>query len=159
MRVETTSTVTGNRQSIRLESQFTYTGGLIIIDAVHMPTGCGTWPAFWSNGPNWPVGGEIDMVEGVNDYTNNQVTLHTNPGCTMSSSDPNTLGITGSLVANTDCAVATTANAGCGVRASQTNSFGAPFNSNGGGVYASEWLSALLRVFSRGTNLMLSTMG
>ena len=99
------------------------------------------------------------MVEGVNDYTNNQVTLHTNPGCTMSSSDPNTLGITGSLVDNTDCAVATTANAGCGVRASQTNSFGAPFNSNGGGVYASEWLSALLRVFSRGTNLMLSTMG
>ncbi|RPD58435.1 hypothetical protein L226DRAFT_541292 [Lentinus tigrinus ALCF2SS1-7] len=139
MRVETTGTVSGNRQSIRLESQFTYTGGLIVIDAVHMPTGCGTWPAFWSNGPNWPVGGEIDMVEGVNDYTNNQVTLHTNPGCTMSSSDPNTLGITGSLVANTDCAVATTANAGCGVRASQTNSFGAPFNSNGGGVFATLW--------------------
>ncbi len=138
MRVETTPTVSGNRQSIRLESLFTYTGGLIIIDAVHMPTGCGTWPAFWSNGPNWPVGGEIDMVEGVHEYTNNQVTLHTNPGCTMSSSDPNILGITGSLVANTDCAVATTANAGCGVRASQTNSFGAPFNSNGGGAYASE---------------------
>ncbi|KAI0719122.1 concanavalin A-like lectin/glucanase domain-containing protein [Cerioporus squamosus] len=139
MRVETTPTVSGNRQSIRLESQFTYTGGLIVIDAVHMPTGCGTWPAFWSNGPNWPVGGEIDMVEGVNQYTNNQVTLHTNPGCTMPSSDPGTLGITGSLVANTDCAVATTANAGCGVRASQTNSFGAPFNSNGGGVYATLW--------------------
>ncbi|TFK82453.1 glycoside hydrolase family 16 protein [Polyporus arcularius HHB13444] len=139
MRVETTPTVSGNRQSIRLESLFTYTGGLIIIDAVHMPTGCGTWPAFWSNGPNWPVGGEIDMVEGVHEYTNNQVTLHTNPGCTMSSSDPNILGITGSLVANTDCAVATTANAGCGVRASQTNSFGAPFNSNGGGVYATLW--------------------
>lgn len=34
------------------------------MDSVHMPTGCGTWPAFWSNGPNWPDGGEIDIVEG-----------------------------------------------------------------------------------------------
>lgn len=35
------------------------------MDSVHMPTGCATWPAFWSNGPNWPAGGEIDIVEGV----------------------------------------------------------------------------------------------
>ena len=23
--------------------------------------GCGTWPAFWLVGPNWPNGGEIDV--------------------------------------------------------------------------------------------------
>ncbi|OSD05773.1 glycoside hydrolase family 16 protein [Trametes coccinea BRFM310] len=139
MRVETTPTVSQYRKSIRITTQFSYTGGLIVLDAVHMPTGCGTWPAFWSNGPNWPAGGEIDMVEGVNDYTNNQVTLHTNPGCSMPSSDPNSLDITGTLVATTDCAAAETGNAGCGVRGSQTNSYGAAFNGIGGGVYATLW--------------------
>lgn len=81
------------------------------------------------------------MVEGVNDYTNNQVTLHTAPGCSMPSSDPTTLGISGSLIGGTDCAAADTANAGCGVRASETNSYGAPFNAMGGGVYASKFSS------------------
>ncbi|KAH9891115.1 concanavalin A-like lectin/glucanase domain-containing protein [Cubamyces lactineus] len=139
MRVETTGTVSNLRKSIRITTQYSYTGGLVVLDAVHMPTGCGTWPAFWSNGPNWPAGGEIDMVEGVNDYTNNQVTLHTNSGCSMPSSDPNALNITGTLVATTDCAAAETGNAGCGVRGSQTNSYGATFNDIGGGVYATLW--------------------
>ncbi|EJF58454.1 concanavalin A-like lectin/glucanase domain-containing protein [Dichomitus squalens] len=139
MRVETTPTVSGNRMSIRITTEYTYTGGLIIMDAVHMPTGCGTWPAFWSNGPNWPAGGEIDMVEGVNDYTNVQVTLHAEPGCTMSSADPNVLGMTGSVITSTDCGVSGTSNSGCGVRASQTNSYGAAFNDIGGGVYATLW--------------------
>ncbi|CDO70917.1 Glycoside Hydrolase Family 16 protein [Trametes cinnabarina] len=139
MRVETTPTVSQYRKSIRITTQYSYTGGLIVLDAVHMPTGCGTWPAFWSNGPNWPAGGEIDMVEGVNDYTNNQVTLHTDPGCTMPSSDPSALDITGTLIATTDCSASETGNAGCGVRGSQTNSYGAAFNSIGGGVYATLW--------------------
>jgi beta-glucanase (GH16 family) len=64
MRVETTPQVQNTRQSVRITTQFTYTGGLVIMDSVHMPTGCGTWPAFWSDGPNWPAGGEIDIVEG-----------------------------------------------------------------------------------------------
>ncbi len=50
MRVETTPTISGNRKSIRITSEYAYTGGLIVMDAVHMPTGCGTWPAFWSDG-------------------------------------------------------------------------------------------------------------
>ncbi|KAI0666248.1 concanavalin A-like lectin/glucanase domain-containing protein [Trametes maxima] len=139
MRVETTGTVSQSRKSIRITTQYSYTGGLVVMDAVHIPTGCGTWPAFWSNGPNWPAGGEIDMVEGVNDYTNNQVTLHTDSGCTMSSSDPNALGISGSLVGTTNCGAIETGNAGCGVRGSQTNSYGAAFNKIGGGVYATLW--------------------
>ncbi|KIP03264.1 glycoside hydrolase family 16 protein [Phlebiopsis gigantea 11061_1 CR5-6] len=139
MRVETTPQVAGTRQSVRVQTVRTYTGALIVMDSVHIPTGCGTWPAFWSDGPNWPAGGEIDIVEGVNDYTNNQATLHTNPGCSMSSSSPSTLGISGTLVGGTDCAAADTGNAGCGIRASQTNSFGAAFNNNGGGVYIMKW--------------------
>jgi hypothetical protein len=137
MRVETTPQVANTRQSVRITTQFTYTGALIIMDSVHMPTGCATWPAFWSNGPNWPAGGEIDIVEGVNDYTNNQATIHTNPGCSLTSSSSSTLGISGSVVGGTNCAAAQTGNQGCGVRASETNSFGAAFNDNGGGVYAS----------------------
>lgn len=50
MKVETTPKVSGNRKSIRIQSKNTFTGGLLIMDAVHMPAGCGTWPAFWSNG-------------------------------------------------------------------------------------------------------------
>ncbi|THH30175.1 hypothetical protein EUX98_g4019 [Antrodiella citrinella] len=135
MSVETTPTVSATRQSVRITTQQTYTGALLIMDSVHMPTGCGTWPAFWSNGPNWPAGGEIDIVEGVNDYTNNQATIHTNAGCNLSG----TSGFTGTVVGGTNCAALQTGNQGCGVRSQQTNSFGAAFNSIGGGVYAMQW--------------------
>ena len=143
MRVDTTPQVTGNRGSVRIQTQFAFTGGIVIMDSVHMPTGCGTWPAFWTVGPNWPANGEIDIVEGVNDYTNNQATLHTNVGCSL----PNNvtmLDISGSLVSGTNCAALQTGNEGCGVRANQTNSFGAAFNNIGGGVYASEFFCASL---------------
>jgi len=123
------------------------------MDAVHMPTGCGTWPAFWTNGPNWPAGGEIDIIEGVNDYTNNQATLHTTPGCMMSSTNAATLGISGYALGGTDCSASNTGNAGCGIRASTNNSFGAGFNTNGGGVYAMQWDATGISVyfFPRGT--------
>jgi hypothetical protein len=137
MRVDTTPQVSGNRPSVRIQTQFSFTGGLVILDSVHMPTGCGTWPAFWTNGPNWPTTGEIDIVEGVNNYTNNQVTIHSTVGCSLPS-NASSLDISGSLVSGTNCAVQQTNNEGCGVRAQQTNSFGAPFNANGGGVFASE---------------------
>ena len=88
-------------------------------------------------GPNWPAGGEIDIVEGINNYTNNQATIHTNVGCTLPSSSSTTLAISGSVVGGTDCAAYDTGNEGCGIRSSSNNSFGAGFNNNGGGVYAS----------------------
>ena len=143
MKVDTTPVVSGARKSVRVTTDFAYTQGIVVLDAVHMPTGCGTWPAFWSNGPNWPSGGEIDIVEGVNTYTNNQVTLHTDPGCTLPSTNADVLGIAGTLVSTQDCAAADTDNAGCGVRSVDTNSFGEGFNAMGGGVYASKSRSAL----------------
>jgi len=139
MRVETTPTVSGNRKSVRIHSKKAFTGGLVIMDAVHMPTGCGVWPAFWSNGPNWPNGGEIDIIEGVNDYTNNQATVHTSAGCSLATGNANSLSISGSVIGGTDCSALDTGNQGCGIRASAHNSYGPTFNSNEGGVYAMKW--------------------
>lgn len=31
-------------------------------DIRHMPQGCGTWPAAWEVGQNWPAQGEVDIV-------------------------------------------------------------------------------------------------
>ncbi|KIJ68627.1 glycoside hydrolase family 16 protein [Hydnomerulius pinastri MD-312] len=143
MRVETTPTVQSNRMSVRVTTEQTFTEGLVIMDAVHMPTGCGTWPAFWTNGPNWPNGGEIDIVEGVNNYTNNQATIHTQIGCNLTSSSQSVLNITGSIVGGTDCAAAQSNNEGCGVRSPSDTSFGSGFNSVGGGVYAMYWENAV----------------
>ncbi|TFK92998.1 glycoside hydrolase family 16 protein [Polyporus arcularius HHB13444] len=147
MRVDTTPQVSGNRKSVRITTTFSYTGGLVLLDAVHMPTGCGTWPAFWSNGPNWPAGGEIDIVEGVNDYSNNQATIHTSHGCTIPSSSSSSLGISGNVVGGTNCAAAETGNAGCGMTATQQNTYGAGFNNNGGGVYAMQWVDSGISVW------------
>jgi hypothetical protein len=113
-------------------------GGLAILDAVHMPYGCGTWPAWWTTDvPNWPHNGEIDILEGVNGYVRNQASLHTAVGCTIS----NDYGSTGTLAASTNCAAEETGNMGCGQVSTQSNSYGKPFNDNGGGVYASEFAS------------------
>ncbi|EIW65027.1 uncharacterized protein TRAVEDRAFT_25981 [Trametes versicolor FP-101664 SS1] len=147
MRVETTAKVSANRKSVRITTTDTYTGALVVLDAVHMPTGCATWPAFWSNGPNWPVGGEIDIVEGVNTNSDNQATIHTSHGCTIPSSNPSTLGITGTVVGGTNCAAAETSNAGCGMVATQSNTYGVGFNNNGGGVYAMQWVDSGISVW------------
>jgi len=152
MKVDTTPVVTGGRKTVRIQSQYVFTGGLILLDATHMPTGCGTWPAFWTNGPNWPTTGEIDIVEGVNAYTQNQATIHTGPGCSLSSSGLSSQ-ITGSLVGITDCDASASNNEGCGIRDNSDNSFGPGFNANGGGVYAMLWQDSGISVwfFPRGS--------
>ncbi|KLT39292.1 hypothetical protein CC85DRAFT_251404 [Cutaneotrichosporon oleaginosum] len=141
MRVETTERVDRGRMSVRIHANRVWTGGMVIMDAVHMPIGCGTWPAWWQNGPNWPEGGEIDILEGVNAFTKNQVSLHTGRGCTMPRDlENNQLGkMTTGNFDSFDCSSANTGNQGCGVHDQSTQSYGAGFNEIGGGVYVLAW--------------------
>src|SRR5438552_3186518 len=109
------------------------------------PSVCGSWPAFWTaNLQNWPVGGEIDIIEGVNTDTNNHVALHTTDGVIVQGP-----GQSGSFE-TTNCNVDATdqaANAGCGGRCAASDSYGDGFNSAGGGVYAMDWQSDSIRVW------------
>lgn len=61
MGVDTKNVASGRgRQSVRLTSKATYNSGLIILDLAHMPGSiCGTWPAFWTVGPDWPNNGKL----------------------------------------------------------------------------------------------------
>lgn len=150
MTVDTTEQVSNGRKAVRIHANRIWTGGLVLMDAVHMPTGCGTWPAWWMNGPNWPNGGEIDILEGVNAFSENQVSLHTGDGCTMPSSLNS--GQTGQLTTGSydsyNCASYATSNQGCGVRAvGDESSYGPGFNSIGGGVYARKSFSCRARTF------------
>ena len=88
----------------------------------------------WMTGPNWPNSGEIDIIEGVNTQSQNQMTMHTSAGCTL---------------AGSDCQ----GNTGCPVTGGGSSSYGNGFNSANGGTYAMEWTSAQISIwfFSRGS--------
>lgn len=121
------------RDSVRISSRTSHCQSLVILDVEHMPTGCGTWPAFWTvseDGP-WPEGGEIDIIEGVNMNCDNLSSLHTTGNCTM----PGTRNQSGKPVSN-NCDAAVNYNQGCGTAFTQSNSYGTAFNQNGGGYYA-----------------------
>jgi len=138
------SSVAGNagRRSVRLESKKQFSNGLLILDLAHMPGSiCGSWPAYWTFGNNWPNNGEIDIIEGVNKQDINQMTLHTNAGCTVGNQWQ-----TGRTV-QSNCDVAATGNAGCGVQTVKGNSYGTSFNRNGGGIYAMERTDVSIRVW------------
>ncbi|WRT63877.1 uncharacterized protein IL334_000803 [Kwoniella shivajii] len=119
------------RDSVRIESKDTFGNGIFIADIQHMPVGCGTWPAFWtSTTDQWPNGGEIDIIEGVNGRGTNQGTLHTTPGCTI----PKNVDESGQQLSS-DCAVHGSDNQGCGVKDNRRDSFGPAFNKISGGWY------------------------
>jgi len=137
IRSDSASVASGaGRGSVRLQSNAVYGRGLFIFDVIHMPFGCGNWPAMWTVGPNWPYSGEIDVIEGVNQNNRNQMTLHSGPGCTMPANWDQTGKTTYS---DCNCAGGANGNEGCGVQAATTNSYGQEFNNNGGGVYAMQW--------------------
>ncbi|KAL8971645.1 MAG: hypothetical protein Q9197_003170 [Variospora fuerteventurae] len=136
LRADSTNVASGRgRDSVRLTSKASYNHALVVLDLAHMPgNACGIWPAFWTTGPNWPSSGEIDIIEGVNMQSMNQVTMHTDPGCSL---------------AGSSCGSGPESNEGCPVKGGP---FGNGFNPGDGGVYAMEWTSSGIFVwfFDRG---------
>jgi hypothetical protein len=107
---------------------------------------------FWTFGPNWPTGGEIDILEGVNEATHNGMTLHTGPGCSVGQ---DVSQFSGSVVTpNCDvAAVGQGKNVGCSIKDPSPQSYGAGLNEAGGAIFATEWNSAGISVwrFERGS--------
>ncbi|KAH0828177.1 2 beta-glucan [Lanmaoa asiatica] len=109
-------------------------------------------------GPDWPnqVGphaypssvrltisaqGEIDIVEGVNDVTPNQSTLHTSASRCFNDRINVLLLILLQISVGNNC------NAGCGVQLADGNSFGPNFNGGKGGWYAIERSSTYISIY------------
>ncbi|GIC90595.1 glycoside hydrolase family 16 protein [Aspergillus udagawae] len=130
------------RKSVRLESKKGYDTGLFIFDIVHTPYGCGTWPALWlADTYNWPLKGEIDVLETTNRATEgNVVTLHTDKGCSIKGRRKQLGSAQYSTCDDKN------GNAGCVVQG-RPATYGEEFNENGGGVYAVELREAGIRVW------------
>ena len=88
------------------------------------------------------AGGEIDIFEGVNLATRNQMTLHTTSGCTQ----PQNVTQTGTQV-STNCDYSQIGNSGCTVQDSNTASYGAAFARAGGGVWVTEFAETGINIW------------
>ncbi|KAJ0121472.1 glycoside hydrolase family 16 protein [Diaporthe amygdali] len=131
------------RASTRINSKKTYTQMLLVADVVHMPVGCGTWPALWTYNADWPNKGEIDIIEGVNSQQSNQVTLHTAAGCTMTKGNT----VDGTELSETGDCNAGSGGTGCPQTTNSTSNFGKGLNAQGGGVYAMLWDNEAISVW------------
>lgn len=128
-------------------------GQLVCVNQPFTP-GLGTWTnmmnSVWAYGSNWPMGGEIDILEGANLAYTNIMSAHTAEGCMLDPADSNLFS---GIRRNLDCGVGTN-NVGCGFNPpkSDTSSYGDGFNAVGGGVYAMEWDSEYISIwhFPRG---------
>lgn len=169
MKVDNKTNVAFNqkRNTVRITSKDRFAVGSVwIADMLHVPFGCSVWPAFWSQAPNWPAGGEIDTFEGVNMVHNSQTSLHTELGCTAVNAVQ-----TSTLVNSTDCSFKTNSNEGCVVEDPDPNSYGAAFAAAGGGMFVTEFAESGISVwfFSRsqvpsslqgnGSSIDTSTLG
>ncbi|KAF4252114.1 hypothetical protein KXV22_009346 [Aspergillus fumigatus] len=130
------------RKSVRLESKKGYDMGLFIFDIIHTPYGCGTWPALWlADTYNWPLNGEIDVLETTNRATEgNVVTLHTDKGCSVKGRRKQLGSAQYSTCDDKH------GNAGCAVQA-RPATYGQELNEDGGAIYAVELREAGIRVW------------
>jgi len=146
LKVDNISSVVYNekRYAPKVLSKTAYDPGTVwVLDAVHIPYGCSVWPAFWTQGALWPAGGEIDIVEGINMETTNQIALHAQGADCIASTNAT---ITGDLT-YTNCSTAAGSDSGCTVNDTATNSYGPGFAAAGGGVYACEFSTSAIRMW------------
>lgn len=151
--------------TLRLESKDVVNGGLFVLDVDWLPYGTGVWPAFWMVGSDptdwlqhppktpgmglrnyWPYRGEIDILEYVGAYSEeqkakgyrNHVTLHTSAGCYSNRSTPSGRGSlkAGDNSGGSDCNH-NNAFVGCSVDMGE-NTIGHPGFQ--GGIYACDWI-------------------
>lgn len=127
------------RRAVRITSNEKYSHGLFIITVAHMPTGCGSWPAFWMYGEDppahiWPDYGEYDIIEGINTDSVVKTTLHTKKGCDQAHNVKKS-DFTGSWIFE-NCDIG--AGFGC-QQVGPEDSFGDSLNRRGGGTFAAEW--------------------
>lgn len=125
------------RDSVRISSNKVWNNSVVVVDVLHMPEGCAVWPAFWTlgDGKEWPAAGEIDIIEGVGNDGNNQMTVHTanDAQCNLPADRAKKPGMEfwGKEHQN-KC----DGTAGCSILAPDTNStFGPGLNNIGGGWY------------------------
>ncbi|KAF8654615.1 hypothetical protein AX16_003527 [Volvariella volvacea WC 439] len=131
------------RNTVRITTNDQYgVGSVWVADLFHVPYGCSVWPAWWSQAPTWPAGGEIDTFEGVNLGTLNQMSLHTLPGCNLV--DPVQ---TSPFVNSTNCDSQANNNQGCIVTDPDPASFGAGFAAAGGGVFVTEYAESGISIW------------
>ncbi|KAJ7223881.1 glycoside hydrolase family 16 protein [Mycena haematopus] len=145
IKVDNTSTVAldDKRNTVRISSQDQVgVGSVWIADMYHVPFGCSVWPAFWSQAPNWPTGGEIDTFEHWNMELHNEMTLHTDPGCNQVAPVQ-----TSTVINSTDCSNLDNSNAGCGVMDPNDSSYGAKFAAAQGGVFITEFAESGISVW------------
>ena len=146
------------RQAVRMASKKTWrSGGLFAIDLSHMPSGCGTWPAFWlvaspcghKSSCSWPIQGEIDIIEGANLQTRVQTTLHAKASesdCKMEPQCALYPNMTGTFHSHTNCDASLDGNAGCAIFGAD-GTYGEPLNKQGGGVIVTQWLEHQISVW------------
>ncbi|WVQ75782.1 hypothetical protein IAR50_005415 [Cryptococcus sp. DSM 104548] len=146
--VNNTSSVANDskRYAPKLLSKSLYGVGTVwVMDAIHMPYGCSVWPAFWTQGADWPQGGEIDIMEGINNQATNVIALHTS-NTTTCTVDSSLTSFTGTVV-NANCNNSLNYGAGCTVQDQDDKSYGSGFAEAGGGVYVAEFAEDGIRVW------------
>jgi len=86
--LRTGARVGSKRESVNIISKQGWQHFFMMVRFSHLPHGCGLWPALWllGLGKEWPLGGELDILEWANDAPE-QVSFHVGDGnrCTLDS--------------------------------------------------------------------------